>query len=303
MSMKGTTRVAIALTFALVISKPTGADAPYEIPGEFHDCTLCHSIDPASSSNSDQFAIASDRSACPHLDLHHTLYGHAIPYPTAAPYGNPGELYVCLSCHAIDTSSGANQLRVERDCHVCHRPDLHHMLYGDRISYPTDAPYRTSAEQYDCLSCHEIVTSSGRNQFLVERDCQACHHVTDVENVIVDIKPESDPNLINIEARGVLPVAILGSRNYDVTEIDVSSLLLEEEVAPFQSSVEQGADGFLDLMLKFSSEAVSNALGDLQPSEMHEVWISGTFEDGTPLLGSDFVVTVPRSRSHRRERR
>ena len=91
--------------------------------------------------------------------------------------------------------------------------------------------------------------------------------------------------------------------DYDVTEIDVSSLLLDEEVAPLRSSLEEGVDGYLNLMLKFSSEAVSNALGDLQPSQTYEVWISDTFEDGTPLLGSDSVVAAPPSWRNWRERR
>jgi len=214
--MTGPHYIAIALSFALVISKTAGAgapapssdretdqgrhplfasatpsptDAPDEIPGESHDCTSCHAIDPGSDTN--QFTLESDDPTCPHLDMHHTLYGSVVPYPTAAPYSNPGELYACLSCHEVDTSSGTNQFLVERDCQVCHDADSHHMLYGSAISYPTDAPYSASVEQYVCLSCHEIVTSSGRNQFLVERDCQACHHATRAQNVIVDIRPGS----------------------------------------------------------------------------------------------------------------
>jgi hypothetical protein len=178
------------------------------------------------------------------------------------------------------------------------------MLYGGAIPYPTVTPYSISAEMYVCLSCHEIDTSSGRNQFLIERDCQACHHATGVKNVIVDIKPGSDPNHpINIGSKGVLPVAILGSWDYDVTEIDVSSLLLEGEVVPLRSSLQEGVDGYMDLMLKFSSEAVADALGDLQPSQLYEVWITGTFEDGTRLLGSDSVVAAPLSWRNRPKRR
>jgi hypothetical protein len=329
MSMTGTPQIAMALSFALVISKPAAAgvpapppkhesdhrqhplfgsanrsptDAPHETPGELHDCTFCHASDPSSGTN--QSIIESDRQACPHLDLHHILYGSVIPYPTAAPYSNPGELYDCLSCHEIDTSSGTNQFLIERDCRVCHNQDLHHMLYGGAIPYPTVTPYSISAEMYVCLSCHEIDTSSGRNQFLIERDCQACHHATGVKNVIVDIKPGSDPNHpINIGSKGVLPVAILGSWDYDVTEIDVSSLLLEGEVVPLRSSLQEGVDGYMDLMLKFSSEAVADALGDLQPSQLYEVWITGTVEDGTRLLGSDSVVAAPLSWRNRPKRR
>jgi hypothetical protein len=325
--MTGLHYIAMALSFALVITRTAGAgtpappadhetdrgrrplataatsgstDVPDENPSESHDCSSCHAIDLGSDTN--QFALESDDPACPHLDMHHTLYGSVIPYPTAAPYSEPGELYACLSCHEVDTSSGTNQILVERDCQVCHDADSHHMLYGSAIAYPTDVPYSTAVEQYVCLSCHEIVTSSGGNEFLVERDCLACHHTSRVENVIVDIKPGLEPNWINTEARSDLRVAILSSGDYDVTAIDASSLLLEGEVAPSRSSLGEGVDGYMDLTLSFPGEAVANALGDLQTSQPYEVRITGAFEDGTRLVGSDSVVALPRSWRNRPER-
>jgi hypothetical protein len=42
--------------------------------------------------------------------------------------------------------------------------------------------------------------------------------------VDIDIKPGSDPNSINPKSMGVVPVAILGSDNFDVTEVDVTTL-------------------------------------------------------------------------------
>jgi hypothetical protein len=224
------------------------------------------------------------------LEGHHTLYGSVIPDPTAAPYGEPGELYVCLSCHAVDTSSGTNQFLIERDCQACHHPDLHHMLYGSAVSDPSVAPYPDAGEQYVCLSCHGVASSSGGSEWWVERDCWACHDMTRVEDVIVDVKPGSDPARIKVGSKGSLPVAILGSVDYDVTEIDVPTLLLGDQVAPLGASFYQGVDGYLELRLKFSNEAVSYTLGDVQTDQTCEIWISGAFHDGTPLLGSDSVV-------------
>ncbi len=125
-------------------------------------------------------------------DLHHSLYGSAAHDPTDAPGGTPGESLVCLSCHAVDTSSGSNEILVERDCLACHSvngaiTDRHHVLYGGQVPDSTDAPYGASSESYVCLSCHEVETSSGRNRFLVERDCRACHG--DVNEA-----PVADPN-------------------------------------------------------------------------------------------------------------
>jgi hypothetical protein len=184
----------------------------------------------------------------------------------------------------------------EADCRLCHDaglPDRHHVLYGQSIIAGSVAPYpdangdSSSDTNYVCLNCH------GTNFFVV-RDCRVCHQEPAVRNVNVDIKPGSDANTINLKSKGVLPVAILGSSDYDVTEIDVSSLLLEGEVAPLRSSLQEGADGNMNLMLKFSSEAVRDALGDLQPGQTYDVCITGTFTDGSNFLGCDSVAVVPR---------
>lgn len=45
--------------------------------------------------------------------------------------------------------------------------------------------------------------------------------------IAIDIKPGSDPNSINLEAKGVLPVAIFGAEEFDVNDVDLVSLVLE----------------------------------------------------------------------------
>jgi hypothetical protein len=48
-----------------------------------------------------------------------------------------------------------------------------------------------------------------------------------MSDIYIDIKPQSFPNPLNVKSKGVLPVAILGTEDFDVSEIDVSSILLE----------------------------------------------------------------------------
>ncbi len=110
--------------------------------------------------------------------------------------------------------------------------------------------------------------------------------------VFVDIKPASWPNPLELKARGVLPVAICGTEDFDVTTIDPATIRLtmedaDEGVAPLRWSYEDVAtpymgepcsghdlagDGYLDLTLKFNRQEVVETLG------------LGAFEDGDCVI-------------------
>jgi hypothetical protein len=130
----------------------------------------------------------------------------------------------------------------------------------------------------------------------------------------VDIKPQSCPNPLNVKARGVLPVAILGTADFDVTKIDPDSIKLEG-VSPLRSALEdvatpyepflgkkeatdctdEGADGYLDLTLKFDQQAIVEALGDVNDGEVRVLRLSGNLKPefgGTPIIGEDVVVVL-----------
>ena len=84
---------------------------------------------------------------------------------------------------------------------------------------------------------------------------------------ILDIKPGSCPNPINLGSNGVTLVAILGSDTLDVNDIDTSvfpedwRIAFEDVGAPFvgefesiDSCTEADPDGYLDLTIKIPSE-------------------------------------------------
>jgi hypothetical protein len=123
--------------------------------------------------------------------------------------------------------------------------------------------------------------------------------------VDLDIRPGSCPNPICSKAKGVLPVAVLGTGGLDVSEIDVTTLQLEgvdpirsgyEDVAgPFDGDLcgctEAGPDGFVDLTLKFKLQDIVNAIGSL-PIGDRTLTLTGALLDGTPLEGQDCVVIL-----------
>jgi hypothetical protein len=141
--------------------------------------------------------------------------------------------------------------------------------------------------------------------------------VTFGENEIVvpfDIRPKSCPNVLNVESNGVLPAAILGTADFNVLDVDRSSIRLlgvaplrtefEDVGAPSPSPTEEECtveppDGLLDLVLQFDTrqivEAVVTALG--REPEDHEVVtlrLDGRLADGTPLTGEDTVIVLRR---------
>ncbi|GAH22327.1 unnamed protein product, partial [marine sediment metagenome] len=123
--------------------------------------------------------------------------------------------------------------------------------------------------------------------------------------VAVDIKPNSCPNPVNVKSSGVLPVAILGTEDFDVTTIDVASIRLAD-VAPIRSSfedvaapvsdgndcdcIENGPDGFLDLTLKFKTQRIVEAVGDVNDGDELQLELIGVLFDETPIEGADCIL-------------
>jgi hypothetical protein len=116
--------------------------------------------------------------------------------------------------------------------------------------------------------------------------------------VDVDIKPVSCPNPLNVGDKGVLPVAILGSEDFEVTQVDPATVELEG-VAPLRWALEDvagpgcsGPDGYLDLTIKFKAQEIVTALGDVYDRDVLLLWLTGNLKfefGGAPLMGSDQV--------------
>jgi len=119
------------------------------------------------------------------------------------------------------------------------------------------------------------------------------------KNVVVptDIKPGSDPNSINTKSMGVVPVAILGSEDFDVTTIDVTTLAFGPSgAAPAHDLTDSDTyndhiqdvndDGFDDLVSHYKQKETGIACGDTAAQ------ITGALNDGTPLIGEDSVNPI-----------
>lgn len=135
--------------------------------------------------------------------------------------------------------------------------------------------------------------------------------------VPMDIKPGSCQSPLNVRSRGVLPVAILGSEEFDVTTIDPATILLTREgfegVSAIRYSYEDVGspsagelcvcddlaeedpidDGNMDLTLKFRVPELVEGLGlkDVESKETIILTINGT-ADSTSIMGQDCVRII-----------
>ena len=138
--------------------------------------------------------------------------------------------------------------------------------------------------------------------------------VVNLVPVAVDIKPQSCPNPLGTKDKGVLPIAILGTGDFDVTMVDPASVELEG-VAPLRWALEDvatpygplpeepdaydcteaGPDGFLDLSIKFDVQEVVAALGEVNDGDVLVLHLTGNLKEeygSTPIVGEDVVWIV-----------
>ena len=117
----------------------------------------------------------------------------------------------------------------------------------------------------------------------------------------MDILPCDDPNLftVNMQGKGRLPIAILASEEYDITQIDAVSLHIGEATFPVRVPVidkDDNGDGLPDLKIHYSRRDVIAALGldTMEPGTVVPITVEGLMNDGRVVFGTDNVVLVAR---------
>ena len=127
--------------------------------------------------------------------------------------------------------------------------------------------------------------------------------VVDVVEVAIDIKPGSDPNCFNVDGNGVIPVAVLGSSDFAVNDVDIDSLSFAglnvrvrgndasqcsvEDVSGDFTSPEGAPDGHSDLVCQFIDDP------DRWLPDNGTAKLTGELIDGTPFEGTDSICIVP----------
>jgi hypothetical protein len=118
-------------------------------------------------------------------------------------------------------------------------------------------------------------------------------HEEDHLHVLIDIKPGEFPNTINIKSMGKITVALFGSAEFDVSRVDLSTVMLspmgEHEVgapAVRYTYADVNQDGYMDILFKF----LTNRTG-FTPADT-EACLHGMTTDGVHFCGHDSIVVI-----------
>lgn len=104
--------------------------------------------------------------------------------------------------------------------------------------------------------------------------------------VVIDIKPGSFPNSINLNSKGVIPVAILSDTFFNAQDVVIDSVLFAG-AKPLRSKHEDiDKDGDLDLVLHFNTQTLR-----LIPTSTEAI-LTGRLMDGLLIKGVDSVRIV-----------
>lgn len=119
------------------------------------------------------------------------------------------------------------------------------------------------------------------------------------EELLVDIKPGSDSNPINLRSKGKLPVAVLSTAHFDATSIDPASVLLGDgmghDVAParhkdgrpIMGQEDVNGDQLTDVVFHFPVPALVESEALLEGTS--ELVITALDGEGRQLSGADAV--------------
>ncbi len=201
-------------------------------------------------------------------------------------------------------------------------PDLSKLNLPESPTYPIPAMFSTSD---DGVSVRYVKLLFPKGSFQKDATLQELRfHYADSRwedakdvaegvytEVPIDIRPKTCPNPLSLKSKGVLPVAILGTKEFDVTRVDPDTIRLEGRVAPLRWALKDvarpntktakeacsnctrsGPDGYVDLTMDFSIPEIVGALGEISKGACRNIILQGQLKKehgGTLIRGNDYV--------------
>jgi hypothetical protein len=218
-----------------------------------------------------------------------TFYGAAAPVDLAAfVKGQWYKVRADLNYKALTADLWVNDVLIAEDVAITPR-EFYYSPLGNVVTnqWGVDSPSSptfSNVVYFDDLKLYETETT-----LVVE----------------IDVKPGEEPDPINLRARGLLPVCVFSSEEFDATQIDPATcdlagapVAVRGRSLRFMAHLEDAdGDGLDDLILQFENQ-------QLDPTQLQEgkITLVGATYDGQEFMGEDDIVLVSRFATARRRR-
>ncbi|HUV04938.1 MAG TPA: hypothetical protein VMX94_07495 [Armatimonadota bacterium] len=149
------------------------------------------------------------------------------------------------------------------------------------------ATYGNGRVVFETGNSHPSSLRPGSDAYLSQLIDWAAAPAATEQVVSIDIKPGDDVNSINLTSKGVVPVAVLTTPEFDAMTLDPSTVLFAE-AAPVRWRVEDiDCDGDTDMLFHFRTQSLNLT------RESSEASLVGSTYDGQSIRGTDSVNIVP----------
>jgi hypothetical protein len=219
-------------------------------------------------------------------------YIQAEPYYTEGPPPlNTWEKY-----DAYDTTYPLKWESLEGGYSPHYAPTLADYISGAAMNYPKPGGGTSSyaSREYGTLYVSAIVINMGyggpwANTLAYVDDVTIADYFENFDPIpiMIDIRPDTDPNCINLGSKGRVPVAILTTLDFDASTVDPVTVQFANAWPLRWTMKDVDADGDLDMLLFFKTQEL-----DLVSSSTDATLIGATF-GGKSIVGTDAVDIVP----------
>ena len=136
----------------------------------------------------------------------------------------------------------------------------------------------------------QTIPQGGTQEYTFNYSPEPGSQIQVTQIVEIDVKPGSDPNSINLRNNGVIPVAILTTPSFDITQLDPASV----RFGPNQAGESHNKghledvdnDGDIDLILHFKTQETG-----IQNTDTYAC-LTGATLNGVPIQGCDATKII-----------
>jgi hypothetical protein len=203
-------------------------------------------------------------------------------------YNTGGTYDVVITLHADNATSGTAYMTVNGESQGFYDPNWHP---GPADLMPAGMTFTGDMEH---LQVFYGLSGYGATHTVVFEDITVNGYLGELPepcgNVIIDIKPGSYPNSINLGSKGVVPVAVLTTDDYDATLIDPGTVSFAD-ASPLRWAIEDvDGDGDEDLLFHFKTQELG------LDENSTEATLTGETYGETSIQGTDTVNIVPKDK-------